>query len=320
MRFSFVVPVYNVEKYLKTCVDSILAQTFMDFELLLIDDGSTDRSPQIIDDYAKADIRIKGIHKVNGGQSSARNLGVQNALGDYVVFLDSDDFIADENYLSDLNDNLVADTEVVMFRYNKYYEDGKICDLGISFGDISCADKGEMFYELVRRDAFFCSCWSKCISRSFLKKNGIVFDEKLRCEDMDWFYSVVEKANNYVLIDKPYVNYRQRQNSVTSTVSEKSVKDYVFILDKWMMNFNNLSDGILKSALLASLAKLYCNLLIAYVRDEKKLKGLKKDIFSYKALLKYNLNPRTKKIYRFSKFFGLNLTCVLLKFFDKVKR
>lgn len=320
MKFSVVVPVYNVEKYLKICVDSILNQTYNDFELLLINDGSTDNSAQIISDYEKIDNRVKGIHKTNGGQSTARNLGVEKASGDYVVFLDSDDFISDNNYLSDLCEVLTKDTEVVMLRYNKYFEDGRISDLGISFDGIDCLNKGQMLYQLVSRDAFFCSCWSKCISLKFLKDNGIRFDENLRCEDMDWFYQVVEKAQNFALIDKPYVNYRQRQNSVTTTVSEKTAKDYLFILSKWQARFYDLPEGVEKEALLSSLSKLYCNLLVSYVRSKKILKPLKKQIFAFKPLLKHNLNPRTRKVYKFSRVLGLNLTCVALKFFDKVKK
>jgi len=320
MKFSVVVPVYNVEKYLKACVDSVLNQTHTDFELLLVNDGSTDDSSKIIEDYVKNDSRVKGIHKKNGGQSTARNLGVDIATGEYVVFLDSDDFILDTNYLSDLDNLLKTDIEVVMLRYNKYFEDGSVDDLGISLDGVDCTDKGKMLYELVKRDAFFCSCWSKCISLKFLKDNKITFDENSRCEDMDWFYQVVEKAQKFAVIDKPYVNYRQRQNSVTSTISEKTAKDFIHTIRKWNDIYSTYPDGVLKTAMMSSLAKLYCNLLIAFVRGKKILRPLKKQIFAFKPLLKYNLNPRTRKIYKFNKFFGLNLTCVALKIFDKVKK
>lgn len=90
---SVIVPVYNTEKYLKRCIDSILSQTFIDFELLLIDDGSTDSSGTICDEYALKDVRIRVFHKENGGASSARNLGLDNAQGDWITFCDSDDFV-----------------------------------------------------------------------------------------------------------------------------------------------------------------------------------------------------------------------------------
>ena len=92
-KISVIVPVYNTEKYLHRCVDSILAQTFTDFELLLIDDGSTDSSGAICDEYAQKDSRVRVFHKENGGASSARNLGLDNATGEWITFCDSDDFV-----------------------------------------------------------------------------------------------------------------------------------------------------------------------------------------------------------------------------------
>ena len=94
-EISIIVPVYKVEKYLRHCVDSILAQTFTDFELLLIDDGSPDNSGAICDEYAEKDNRVRVFHKENGGVSSARNLGLDNARGTYIMFCDSDDYVAD---------------------------------------------------------------------------------------------------------------------------------------------------------------------------------------------------------------------------------
>ena len=93
-KISVIVPVYNVEKYLCSCIDSILAQTFTDFELLLIDDGSRDKSGEICDEYANKDCRVKVFHKENGGVSSARNLGIDESKGEYLFFVDSDDIIS----------------------------------------------------------------------------------------------------------------------------------------------------------------------------------------------------------------------------------
>ena len=95
-KISVIVPVYNTEKYLKRCIDSILAQSYSDFELLLIDDGSTDASPAICDEYATNDSRVRVFHKPNGGVSSARNLGLDNARGEWIAFVDSDDWIESE--------------------------------------------------------------------------------------------------------------------------------------------------------------------------------------------------------------------------------
>lgn len=320
MVFSVVVPVYNVEKYLNECVDSILAQTFQDFELILVDDGSKDCSGAICDEYAQKDARVRVIHKENGGQSTARNRGVDEAKGEYIVFLDSDDFVSSSDFFSDLKENLANETDVVLFRYCKYYNESKKDYCNISLADLSFQNKGELFLELVKRDAFFCSCWSKCVATRVLRDNDIKFDENLRCEDMDWYYSVVQKAENYAVIDKAYVNYRQRENSVTSSgANPKNTMDYCYTIEKWYKIFSQMEEGSEKRALLSSLAKLYCNLLISYARNSKELKSCKKSIFQFKPLLKYNLNPRAKKIYAFSVVFGLNITCFALRILNKMR-
>ena len=197
MFFSVVVPVYNVEKYLKECIDSILNQTFTDFELILVDDGSTDLSGNICDAYAAKDSRVKVIHKENGGQSTARNAGVDTASGQYVIFIDSDDMFSDNYFFEQVKEKTVENPDVIVYRYCKYYEDGKIDDCGIKLDEIYSTDKIEILKELVKRDAFFCSCWSKCTKLSLLKENNIFFDSKLSCEDMDWYYSVVQKTTSF---------------------------------------------------------------------------------------------------------------------------
>ena len=318
MFFSIIIPVYNVEKYLKECVDSVLNQTFCDFELILVNDGSTDQSGAICDEYAKTDSRIKVFHKENGGQSSARNMGVKNATGKYAVFLDSDDLFCDKNFLADIHTAAGPDTDIVVFKYSKYYGD-RADNPTVSLNGITVTDKPALLRELVRRDAFFCSCWSKCTRLEILQKNNIEFNENLSCEDMDWYYNVVSFAKSFKVIDKPYVYYRQRENSVTSVFKEKSITDYIYTIKLWKTRFEALPDADEREVMLCSLAKLYCNLLISYSANSSLLKKQKKDIFSFKKLLSYNLNPRTKVISRFSKIFGLNITCLILKILQKVR-
>lgn len=125
-KISVIVPVYNTEKYLHRCIDSILAQTFTDFELLLIDDGSTDDSGDICDEYASLDKRIKVFHKENGGASSARNLGLDNACGNYLIFLDSDDFWIDNLFINVFH-NLASknNLDIVRGEYRAIKENGE---------------------------------------------------------------------------------------------------------------------------------------------------------------------------------------------------
>lgn len=115
MFFSIIVPVYDVEKYLRECVDSILKQNFCDFELILVNDGSKDGSPQICDEYAKNDTRVTVLHQNNLGQSAARNNGVKISKGKYIIFLDSDDFIEKDNFLQDIYDKAKMGVDIVIY-------------------------------------------------------------------------------------------------------------------------------------------------------------------------------------------------------------
>ena len=126
MKISVIIPVYNTEKYLKECVESVLAQTYHNLEILLINDGATDSSPQICESYAKQDARIKLIHKENGGLSDTRNMGIKQCSGDYVLFLDSDDYWDDPKMVEKLADQMQQyPVDILNFRYKKYMEDTK---------------------------------------------------------------------------------------------------------------------------------------------------------------------------------------------------
>lgn len=125
---SVIVPVYNVEEYLSRCIDSILSQTFTDFELILVDDGSQDRSGEICDEYAQKDSRVKVVHKTNGGQSSARNRGLDLAQGTYIAFVDSDDYIS-RNCYEDNMKILLNDKTIDILEFPIYYEKGQSIQL-----------------------------------------------------------------------------------------------------------------------------------------------------------------------------------------------
>ena len=126
LRFSIIVPVYNVEKYIEECLNSILKQNYKNYEVIVINDGSLDKSGEICENFSKKNFNFKVIHVKNGGLSSARNIGIKKALGEYILFLDGDDFIA-KNCLEDI-DNLIKknnSTDIVFGKIIKYYKDGK---------------------------------------------------------------------------------------------------------------------------------------------------------------------------------------------------
>ena len=320
MLISIIIPVYNVENYLASCLNSILNQTFQDYEVIMINDGSTDRSSDICEEYSKKDSRYKTLHKENGGQSTARNRGVKIAKGDYLMFIDSDDFLTGNNCLQIIANGLGTSPDVLAYRYYKYFSSRHKSDCGIDMSGLTTLDKFGTIKELVKRDSFFCSCWSKVVKRSLIINNGITFDESLSCEDMDWYFNVISYSKTVEVIDYPVINYRQREGSVTSGgFKPKNIKDFIFTIKKWRENFDNIERIDEKYVLLSALAKLYCNLLISYSGNRSKALPLKRDIFIHKSLLNYDLNPRTRKFKGVVRLIGLNAFTSILNLYSKLK-
>lgn len=318
MLFSVVIPVFNVETYLKECVDSVLRQTFTDFELILVDDGSKDKSGALCDEYAAKDERVRVVHKDNGGQSSARNRGVELARGIYVFFLDSDDMIADENAFEILKNAVSSGADIVAYRYNKWFSEQR-SEPGVSLAGITTRDKTGVIEELVRRDAFYCSCWSKITRLALLKENRITFDESSKCEDMDWYFQVVEKAKSMELVDRALVNYRQRPGSVTKRSGEKGFTDNIAVIEKWEAIFQTSCDESRKRVMLSALAKLYCNLLVSFAANYRQFKKYGARIYPLKHLLRYDANPRAKAFHRLSTLVGIRVTCQVLRIAAKLR-
>lgn len=306
---SVILPIYKVEKYLKQCVDSVLQQTYTNIEVILVDDGSPDNCPQICDDYKKSDVRIKVVHKKNGGQSDARNCGLKEAVGDYVFFIDSDDYLIDSHVIGKIAKKVTTGCDVVLFKFQKYYEaNNTMGKPSFSFPIISdYSSITAWLIELNNRDAFYNSAWSKAIKRSLLVDNNVTFENGLLGEDNDWFYQVVLHAKTFECIDEPFIVYRQRCNSITSSYKLKNLTDLIYILSKWNNIINQENSNPSIQVINASLAKQYCHALIGYqnLKDSAK-KQYKKTLKKYSFLLKYSQNPRVKTFRRIYDVFGFN--------------
>lgn len=328
MFFSFIIPMYNVEKYIKNCLNSILCQSMQDFEIVVVDDGSTDNSNAIVNDMSKNHPSIKLIKKPNGGQSTARNRGLQEAQGEYVIFLDSDDFIMSDDFLSSVYSEIKKNgADVVMYRYQKYFESRSNPYTPCHYC-FECVkeetDMATIIYKLSQADAFYGSAWSKAVRRSVLVDNGITFDESLKCEDIDWNYRLMENIQKLSFVDREFVAYRQREGSVTKSVDLKSVDDFLVTLERYKERYESNDTHIdkkLKEALLCTLAKYYSNLLINYsmlsIKDRRKLKSRLKSISD---LLKFAQSKRPKTVAKFYRCFGFTLTVTAISFLDKIKR
>lgn len=231
-KISIIVPVYKAENYLHRCVDSLLAQTFSDFEVLLIDDGSPDRSGEICDEYAKKDNRIRVFHKENGGVSSARQCGIDNAEGEYTIHADPDDWV-EATMLEEL--------------YAKAKEedaDMVICDFYVNYGNKQIYKKqkpSSLDHETVLKEMFqqlHGSCWNKLIRRSCYKDNNISFDLELSfCEDLYFHIQLLSNPIKITYLNRSFYHYVRdvNPNSIVRIYDEK-----IYLQDVYL--FNRLKD------------------------------------------------------------------------------
>ena len=233
-KISVIVPIYNVGKYLKKCLDSLLLQTHSNIELLLVNDGSTDDSADICDEYARRDSRVKLFHKPNGGVASARNLGLGHLTGDFVGFVDSDDFLEPTMYASLLNKMRAADADISVssFFIHKNETDTAVTNL-VEVPQL-LSTKELLLYPLQRDNmpAFGGYLWNKLFTAKSLE--GLTFDESLqKGEDVLFYYEAVTKGKlRGCYTDIPLYHYRQRMDSLTKTDSVSVKHDSVITYKK----------------------------------------------------------------------------------------
>lgn len=232
---SVIIPVYNVEKYLNQCINSVLNQGVKDIEIILINDGSTDNSGKICDEYAIKDNRIKVIHKENGGLSDARNSGINLAKGKYLLFLDSDDYWMEDS-LFKIYDIAKKDTDIVFLTAAKFFDKSNIIEDTFECLDkdkIKNKTKEQVFNYLAQTDKFPVSACTKLIKRDLIVENQLFFEKGLLSEDIDWSTRLLLKANTFDVCDVDFYVYRkQRDESITDSIKLKNVKDLLYIIKK----------------------------------------------------------------------------------------
>ena len=205
-KVSLIIPVYNVENYIEKCLNSVVNQTLKDMEVIIVNDGSKDSSKQKIEKYLKKYPRIKYLEKENGGLSDARNYGMQYATGEYIAFLDSDDYVEETMYEEMYNVAQKEAADMVECNFIWEYPDKKREDIGAVYNS-----KREMI-EKARVVA-----WNKLIKRELLEKTGVKFPIGLRYEDVEFFYKLVPYLEKVSFVKKCFVHYIQRGNSIANT-------------------------------------------------------------------------------------------------------
>lgn len=257
-KISIIVPVYNVEHELSRCVDSILNQSYTNIEVILVDDGSTDRCPSICDAFVMKDRRVRVIHKPNGGLSSARNAGLREASGEWILYVDSDDYI-----LNDSCERLIAvgakyDCDIVSADAIREFNGGREYMVHGSLADGKCYPSRDFIIKTVKPCEWYAPAWLNLYKRSFLIENNLFFVEGLLHEDMEMQPRVFLAAKTVAYCAYPFYRYVDRASSImnASKVDER-VTAMEWIYSNWKSKFEAIEDGELARALNGHLAKCY---------------------------------------------------------------
>ena len=263
---SIIVPIYNVEKYLNNCITSIIEQPFIDFELILVNDGSPDGCGKICEYWAKTDKRVQVIHKKNGGLSSARNIGLQMSRGHYITFIDPDDEIDRSTYIDNIS-LLLSDTSIEMLQFPTYFH------YGASFGykeiQKSKILKGteEIFSNWWEGNILNYSIWNKIFKKEIFK--NIQFPEGHVFEDMFLISDFAKLLNKVFISENGCYYYYHRENSITTSI---------FTLQK---NIDHFTAQFKNYKMLYSIDSLKKYRVIAYLRVYRRLLTMNKEYPQY---------------------------------------
>lgn len=250
MKFSFVVPVYNVEAYLQQCLESLQTQVFQDFEVICVNDGSTDNSRRILAAWEKQWLKLRVIDRENGGLSAARNTGLKAATGDYVVFVDSDDWV-EPTMLNRLAAELNGE-DMLCFACRR-------TDNGNTDVLAEEQSKGWDYYNrhaLEHREVAFVCVWQRCYRRQFLQDNDLWFREGILHEDNQFTPRACLKAQYVKVIPDVLYNYRVRPGSIMTTRGLRSKESLIQIANELSALFANEAD-IEKTAVFQALTQYY---------------------------------------------------------------
>lgn len=296
MRLSVIVPVYNVEPFLRKCIDSLLNQDLSEdeYEIVLVDDGSTDQCGAICDGYASCYPHVVALHQPNGGLSAARNTGIDEAKGNYVMFVDSDDYL-DTNVLKALVDKVEAEgLDVLRFNYRNVneryeaFEPNKVSKPFMDYRDEVC--DGPTF--LVERLGFGCYAWQFVIRRALL--DACRFKKGIYLEDTEWTPRLLAEAKRVTSVDTMVYNYLQREGSITQNKNaekqKKLLTDLFSIIDSMQEQKKGLKDTRWHEGIIAQTA-LY---IIGFVSENY-----------YQQRNEYLKHLKTKRIFPLSTFHAL---------------
>ena len=236
MTFSIIIPIYNVEKYLRQCIDSVLAENFLDCEIILVNDGSPDGCGEICDEYANKYSHIKVIHKHNGGLSDARNAGIKEAKGDYLIFLDSDDYWINinknqKNYIGGgiLSDLQLLTNDKIDLILHPSSDNIRRIPKEISFTNNDFINN---FEALVKSNYYVSNAWTKIVKREIIIKNNLFFPKGYIHEDLPYSLALARFVKTFAIYNNPFYQYRVLDDSISHNIKYKNFNDILVHLNK----------------------------------------------------------------------------------------
>lgn len=315
---SVIVPVYNIEKYLPRCIDSILDQTYKNWEAIFINDGSTDNSLKVLEEYKKRDERIKIIDKKNAGSGAARNDGIENSKGEYIAFLDSDDWY-EQNFLEKLYNNLTENNSDVAMCNPKMTYDNKEKNSKINtyfFKNIELYKTPKEILGILAMPVV----WNKLYKKDIIVNNKIKFPNYSFCEDVEFLYKTFLYVNKVSKIEDGLYNYYQREDSATKKIKEEAIEQVYKVLENIERYIKNNFSDKLESFYLYKIQFIYSIsiTLLSKINNDKNLKNKvnkknndgvkninKSLILKNKKILIYYIAIKLKKILEISKIISL---------------
>lgn len=248
MIFSIIVPIYNVDEYIEHCINSILSQENVELEIILVDDGSTDDSGKICDQFADRYEHIQVIHQHNKGLSEARNTGIKHAKGDYILFVDGDDCIVKDSikYIEReiINDKYpdIVFLECKKVTFGRENSIKKIIPMmdGVT-EKVRDLERENLLMYISQLPKYPAAAWSKAIKRKLFLDDELLFEAGLISEDLEWAVRLFLKVESAGYCCKDYYLYRQRRkNSLSSIYSEKKALDMLYTVEKWSRELKDL--------------------------------------------------------------------------------
>ena len=324
-KISFIIPVYNVEKYLNECVNSILAQLTDDCEIILVDDGSPDNSGTICDRYAEKDLRIKVVHQKNGGLAAARNTGLDHIQGEYVAFVDSDDYLDGHCIDEILSWISSGGADICFMRAIKVFPDGKqqLLDDEMNSEMLKEGKESAIKY-LSERSKYPGSPCTKLFRRALLEKNHLRLpDDRRVSEDLGFVLQCILNADSYDALSIDYYYYRQaREGSITNNVTYKSFLGLRAFVEESIniLTVNKTPKGNIERYAMSFVAYEFSIMIWQYSRIEEEFKSEAiKTLNEYSWVLSYGRTKKTHLVRRTMQILGINTTMRMMDIYMRLR-